>query len=112
MARRAGKRGVPRSSPWDYRWLEPESPEALPVSEVHDLMTAHHALKMALHNELRAETFYRAIAERAGSDEVRALAEAFLAEEREHAALVRHWLNKYPEPTAGWDEGPDPPVGK
>lgn len=112
LARRAGQRGVPRSSPWDYRWLDPESPEAVPVSEVHYLMTAHHALKLALHNELRAETFYRVMAERAGSDEVRALALEFVAEEREHVALVRHWLNKYPEPAAGWDEDPDPPVGK
>lgn len=31
------------------------------------------------------------------------LAEEFVAEEREHVALVRHWLNKYPEPTVGWD---------
>ncbi len=112
LARRAGKRGAARFSPWDYRWLDPESPEALPVSEVHYLMTAHHALKLALHNELRAETFYRVMAERAGSDEVRTLAQEFVAEEREHVALVRHWLNKYPEPSAGWDEDPDPPVGK
>lgn len=107
----AGRAGEQRS-PWDYRWLDPESPEAVPVADVHYLMTAHHALKLALHNELRAEAFYRLMAERAGSDEVRELAQQFVAEEQEHVALVRHWLNQYPEPPAGWDEDPDPAVGK
>jgi len=112
LAGRAGERGGARRSPWDYRWLDPESPEAVPVAEMHYLMTAHHALKLALHNELRAEAFYRVMAERADSGEVRLLAEEFVAEEQEHVALMRHWLSKYPEPAAGWDEDPDPPLGK
>jgi rubrerythrin len=112
LAERAGELGAARRAPWDYRWLDPESPEAVPLAEVHYLMTAHHALRLALHNELRAEAFYHVMVERADSDEVRALAEEFVAEEQEHVALVRHWLNKFPEPPAGWDEDQDPPVGK
>jgi hypothetical protein len=30
-------------------------------------------------------------------------------EEREHVRLIREWLQRVPQPKAGWDEDPDPP---
>lgn len=108
MARRASG-DVTRHTPWEYHWLDPESPEDVPVSEVHRAMTPHRALKLALHNEQRAQNFYELLARRAPSEEVRALAGEFAEDEREHVAMVRHWLEKYPEPEADWDDDADEP---
>lgn len=103
VARRASD-DVTRHAPWEYHWLDPESPEEIPVSEVHNAMTPHRALKLALHNEHRAQNFYDLLARRSASEEVRALAREFAQEEREHVARVRHWLDRYPEPEADWDD--------
>jgi rubrerythrin len=108
IVRRTGAAGPPHRSPWEYHWLDPESPEVTPLDEVHYLMTAHHALKVALHNELRAQAFYEAVRRVTPSEEVRELATEFAGEEREHVALVEAWLEKYPEPPADWDLDTDP----
>ncbi|MDP6841237.1 MAG: ferritin family protein [Rhodospirillales bacterium] len=107
----AGGEGVaarPGRKPWDYKWLDPVSPEVTGSDEVHYLMTPHHALKMALINEERAVDFYDAVARLTASEEVRAAASELAAEEREHVELVQKLLNDYPEPDAGWDDDPDP----
>jgi len=99
----------PRRKPWDYKWLDLASPETAAGDDAaHYLMTPHHALKMALINEERAVAFYDAVARLAASEEVRKSAAEMAQEEREHVELVQQWLDKYPEPSAGWDEDPDP----
>ena len=108
IVRRAGGTAPPRRSPWEFRWLDPESPEAAPLDEVHYLMTEHHALKVALHNERRAQAFYEALARAAPAEDIRELAAEYAAEEREHVALVETWLTEYPEPPADWDLDMDP----
>ncbi len=110
LAKQSRTERQPHHAPWEYHWTDPEGPETVPVSEVHYLMTPHHALRLALHNERRAQTFYDMVAKRTDSDQVRKLAEEFAAEEREHVALVEHWLEKFPEPAADWDEDPDEPL--
>lgn len=90
-------------------WLAREGPETTPFGEVHYLMTPHQALFLALRNEERAVEHFQRIAE-SGHADVRALAAEIVAEEREHVAMVRALIAKYPPPDALWSDDPDPPV--
>ena len=97
---------VPRSSGF---WQAPESPEVVPIEEMHYLMHPWHALQLALSAEQRAEAFFAEMAGTAVSEPVRAAAEAMRQEEAEHVALVREWLAKVPQPEGDWSVDPDPP---
>lgn len=108
MARRGSEFHVGRRAPWAYRWLDPEGPEVIPVSELHYRITPYAALSLALYNEQRARDFYALLAARSPSEEVRRLAETFVAEEQEHVALIEAWLEKFPEPEPDWADDPDP----
>jgi rubrerythrin len=90
-------------------WPGFESPESVPVDEVHYLMHPWHALRLALEAERRARDFFAAMAANAPNDAVRLAAEAMRDEEAEHVALVEAWLARVPEPAADWSEDPDPP---
>jgi rubrerythrin len=104
------QRGVSKRSPWEYRWLDPEAPEVTPVEEAHYLMPAMQALKLALHNEKRALAFYQALLAGSPGEDVKALAEEFAEEEREHVALVEKWIADYPDVGLHFPEDPDEPV--
>ena len=101
---------LPDIAPWEYQWQSPASPEAADVDDVHYLMTPHHALMMALAAEKRAQAFFEDLARSASDPEVKAMAEEFAAEEREHVRLVEDLLARHPAPAEGWDEDMDPPV--
>ena len=103
-------RELPRVSLWDSLWEGPESPEALPLDEVHYLMTPHHALSLALEAERRAVSYFAGMAQRAEDAEVSRMASALRDEERQHVALLEEWLGRYPAPAEGWDEDHDPPA--
>lgn len=90
-------------------WAGPESPESVPVDEMHYLMHPWHALQLALAAEQRAEAFFAELAGTAASEAVRQAAEEMRQEEAEHVALVREWLEKVPKPDDDWAEDPDPP---
>lgn len=90
-------------------WTTPESPESVPIDEMHYLMHPWHALQLALAAELRAQDFFAALAASAGSDGVRRAAEEMRDEEAEHAALVQAWLARTPRPADDWAADPDPP---
>lgn len=101
---------VPVVAPWEFQWGDsPESPEAAAFEDVHYLMTAHHALKMAVMCETQAEKYYAGVAAETRDPDVAELAREFADEESHHAALVRQWLERFPPPPKGWDEDPDPP---
>jgi rubrerythrin len=91
------------------RWPGYESPEAVPVDDVHYLMQPWHALQLALAAERRAEAFFAELVRAAENDAVRRAAEELRAEEAEHVALVQEWLTKVPQPAGNWAEDPDPP---
>jgi len=110
LAAMCSKRGVSPRSPWEYRWLDPEAPEVTPVEEAHYLMPAMQALKLALHNEKRALAFYEALAASSPSADVKALADTFAVEEREHVALVEKWIADYPDIDLHFPEDFDEPV--
>lgn len=90
-------------------WGTPESPEAVPIEEMHYLMHPWHALQMALSAEQRAEAYFAEMAGTAPNEAVRAAAEEMRKEEAEHVALMREWLAKVPQPTSDWSIDPDPP---
>jgi rubrerythrin len=90
-------------------WAGAESPEAVPIDEMHYLMHPWHALQLALAAEQRAVEFFEALAASAESGPMRRAAEEMRDEEIEHVALVRNWLAKVPPPEPGWADDPDPP---
>lgn len=90
-------------------WSTPESPEAVPIEEMHYLMHPWHALNLALAAERRALTFFEAMARDATSDAIRRAAEEMRDEEAQHVALVQAWLDRVPAPGPDWSVDPDPP---
>jgi len=107
---KVGADNLPELAPWEYRWSGLESPENIDHSAIHYLMTPHHALKLALDNELNAQAFFAAAAKDCTDDGVRTLALEFANDERQHVAWMKDWLAKYPPPDDDWDADPDPPV--
>lgn len=104
-------RSLPHIAPWDFDWDEPESPEAIDSGspDLHYLATAYHATGLALAAEQRAVAFYTRVAATAAEAEIKAMAERFADEEREHVRLLAERLAKTPRPDAGWQDDPDPP---
>lgn len=106
----AGDIKLPELAPWEYRWPGFEPPENIDAAGIHYLMTPHQALKLALDNEMNAKAFFEDIASNNQDARVRALAEEFAEDERQHVAWMEEWLAKYPAPDADWDYDPDPPA--
>ncbi|TVQ33785.1 MAG: rubrerythrin [Wenzhouxiangella sp.] len=102
--------GLPALKPWEFNWPGMESPESASMEGSHYLMTAHHALKLALGAERSAQAFYAGVAAAATTDRIRELATEFAEEEADHARQLIDWLERVPPPDPGWDEDLDPPV--
>ena len=90
-------------------WSTPESPEAVPIEEMHYLMHPWHALNLALAAERRALAFFEGLARDASSDAIRRVAEEMRDEEAQHVALVQASLARVPAPGPDWSVDPDPP---
>lgn len=87
---------LPRIAPWDFGWETMEGPETADIGDVNYLMTPARALAIAMGNERRAHDFYHSISRESPDGAVRALAEEFAEEEREHLALLEQWLDRLP----------------
>ena len=87
----------------------PAAPVAPSFEEAHYLMHPWHALHMALEAEQRAHDFFAELVQRCECDDMRRAARQLQADEREHITLLQGWLERVPEPPAGWDDDPDPP---
>ena len=92
-----------------FAWETAEAPETAPFDALHYLMQPYHALEIALRCELQAVKYFDGIAAGDVPLRVREAAKEMAAEEREHVALIKEWMKKVPQPSAGWDEDPDPP---
>jgi rubrerythrin len=92
-----------------FEWETPEGPETTDFGGLHYLMTPHHALKLAEHNERRAVEFFERFAKARLPATLRTSAAAMAEEEREHVRLIEDWLAKVPLPEADWADDPDPP---
>jgi rubrerythrin len=110
LGTQAKEMGAGEQPPWRHAWPDPESPESVAVLDVHYMMTAAHALRLALEAERRAHAFYRRIADGASDEGLRTAAQDMVAEEAQHIRLVEDMLAKYPEPESDWDYDPDPPI--
>lgn len=106
---RAGDTDLPHMAPWDYQWQGGEAPEAVTNTDVHYLMTPHHALQLALRAEKRSFDFFARVVESTEPGAVQDLARELMNEESEHIRLMEEWIAKTPKPDDGWDEDPDPP---
>jgi rubrerythrin len=104
---RIGALPMPPLAPWDYKWVDAESPEATPFDGVYYLMTVRQALELALVNERRARDFYETLATTATDPEARTLAAAFAAEEREHVRHVEEAIARTPADAAGANDDLD-----
>jgi len=107
---KAGDLELPELAPWEFRWAGLEPPENIDLAGVHYQMTPHHAITLALENELSAMAFFDAIAHDCTDKRARSMAQEFADDERQHVAWMNEWLAKYPAPDAGWDDDPDPPA--
>ena len=87
-----------------------EMPETIPTSEAHYLMSAYHALELALECEQRAQDFFEQAEHSTRDAKVRAAASEMATEEREHVRLIKEWMRRVPKPEPGWDYDPDPPT--
>jgi len=92
-----------------FAWETSEGPETAPNDALHYLMQPFHALEIALRCELQAQKYFEDIAAGKAPKKVREAALEMADEEREHVRLIRDWMKRVPEPSAGWDEDPDPP---
>ncbi len=101
---------LPHIPPWEYQWIDGQTPEAAAAESTHYLMTPHHALQLALKAEKRALDFFTQVADQAEPGMIHDLASELRDEEAEHVDLIKAWLAKLPEPDEGWDEDPDPPM--
>lgn len=101
---------TPPSSAEGWMWKNAEAPETASVTEMHYLMQPYHALEIALECELRAERFFNGIAQALAQPALKRAAREMAAQEREHARLIRDWMQKVEKPEPGWDRDPDPPA--
>jgi rubrerythrin len=104
-----GWKTVPVPAEGIYRWEGLEAPETADHSDLHYLMTPHHALQIARLNEERAKRFYAKLAAEASDDEMRRAALEMSEEEADHVRLIDEWLARTPAPEAGWSTDLDPP---
>lgn len=99
---------LPILKPWEFRWVDAESPETAGFGDAHYLMTPYHALTFARENEQRGQQYYASVAEKSPHSEVARLAAEFALEEAEHVSLLDQWLSKVPPPGDDWDTELDP----
>ena len=101
-------REVMARAPWDYQWHDAESPESGDFQDVHYLMTAYHALEMALKGEKRAVEFFDTLSKQSSDKAIRKIAAEFAEEERDHVRIVKEALAATPQPPPDWNDDPDP----
>lgn len=110
ILRMINQHGVQDLPSKEWQWISPEGPETTNPEDLHYLMKPHHALQLALVNEQRAFEYYDQVAKNTSDEATRDLAEELATEEEEHVALVKVWMDKYPEMDGDWDYDDDPPL--
>lgn len=95
----AADRILPPIAPWDYRWPTLESPESVPIGQERYRMTPRQALELVLAGEERAHSFFASVAAASPDPAARQTAAELAEEERQHAELLREWLDRYPVAT-------------
>lgn len=92
---RAGFRQISELPDDGYEWPDGVPPESSDWWGVDGLMGIEHAMEMALEGEQRGLDYYEYIASSSSNAKVRAMAEEFAAEEREHVAELERVRQKH-----------------
>ena len=95
----AGFRQVSELPSDGYDWPDDVHPESADWWGVDGLMGIEQAIENALAGEKRGLAYYESVAASTASTKVKALAEEFAAEEREHVAELERVLQKQREGT-------------
>lgn len=112
LKERCSKVKLPHFAPWDFKWRDGESPEAIDITKVHYHLSVRGAVLLALEHERKATAFYADVAQTAADGEVRTLALHFADEERQHIGWLEACLAECgPEDDATLDD-PDPPLSQ
>lgn len=101
---RAGMRQVTELPADGYDWPDDVAPESPDWWGVDGLMGIEQAIENALEGERRGLAYYESVAAGTTNPKVKALAEEFAAEEREHVAEVERLLRSHRQGTSA---GPD-----
>ncbi|HEX7218109.1 MAG TPA: ferritin family protein [Burkholderiales bacterium] len=101
LLKRARGMKLPALAPHEYAWLDAGAPETAARELVYRLMTARHALEIALAGEKRAAAFFEHVVLIAEDARLRALAAEMAADEAEHVALLEQLLETTP-PVTDW----------
>jgi rubrerythrin len=92
---RAGYRQLPVIAPKDFRWPDIESPEAAAIWAADPFIGREQALQVALDAETAGLDFYTHILNTTDNPEIQVLAKEFVAEEAEHVAELRRWMQMH-----------------
>jgi rubrerythrin len=95
---------LPPIAPAEFAWLDTGAPETAAHDLLFQLMTPHDALEIALAAELRAQTFFEQVLDRAADPRLRDLAAEMAQEEQAHATWVREALSRTPDPHIDWEQ--------
>jgi rubrerythrin len=89
---RSGFRSLPVMTASDYRWPDIESPEAAAIWAADPFIGREQALQVALDAEQAGLDFYTDILQTTTDPEIRVLAKEFVAEESQHVAELKRWM--------------------
>jgi rubrerythrin len=89
---RAGFRDLPEMQAGDYRWPDIESPEAAAIWAADPFIGVEQALQVALDAETAGLNFYQDVLRATDDPEIKLLAKEFVAEEAEHVAELKRWI--------------------
>ncbi|MDR3515991.1 MAG: ferritin family protein [Azospirillaceae bacterium] len=90
---RSGFRDIPVMDPGAYQWPDVESPEAAAIWAADPFLAKNEALEIALASETAGYDFYKSVHDTTDDPEIRRLAAEFAAEEAEHVAWIRQWID-------------------
>lgn len=100
---------LPELKPWEFDWLDAESPETASFEAMHYRMSLRDAMALALGNEQAAHDYYQHVAQSASDEESIRLARQFADEELAHVAELKRLLAAVPEASPHHREEDDDP---
>lgn len=103
---------LPHIAPWDFKWRQTESPEAIDFTRVHYQLSVREAILLAFDHERKAAEFYAGIAQTTSNADVRNLARQFAEEEQQHISWLEGWLANCGPGDAQATDDPDPPLSQ
>jgi len=89
---RAGFREMPEMTGEDFAWPGLESPETAAIWAADPFIGREQALEIALEAETSGLAYYQEILDTTSDPEIKALAEEFVQEEKDHVAELKKWI--------------------